>query len=278
MKKLSRLIALSCMIAVMTTPASALKFSIDAPGGPAYSKATSVETVYTADNGARKNEDISKNAALAPPSFGSPSIDALCTGRPLTPNLAPGYMLDSGAVISGSTGIIATPPDMSGAVYLPDASTVTVTTPATSTVTPIISTGHTDVTADLFYSSGSLGTLKIPAIGLTVKIVQGTDSKALAKGAGHFEDTSIWDGNCCFAAHNRGTNSYFGKIHTLQPGDTISLTTKLGTRTYAVSSVNKIGETDSSLLAPTTDNCITLFTCVRDQRDYRWAIRAVEIV
>lgn len=39
-----------------------------------------------------KNEDISKNAALIPPSFGSPSADALGTGTYLTPNLAPGGM------------------------------------------------------------------------------------------------------------------------------------------------------------------------------------------
>ncbi len=26
----------------------------------------------------------------------------------------------------------------------------------------------------------------------------------------------------------------------------------------------------------TSENCITLFTCVRDQREYRWCVRAVE--
>ena len=46
---------------------------------------------------------------------------------------------------------------------------------------------------------------------------------------------------------------------------------------YAVTSVNKISDTDNSLLAPTAENCITLFTCVRNQRAYRWAVRAVEV-
>ena len=112
---------------------------------------------------------------------------------------------------------------------------------------------------------------------MTVKVVQGTDSKALAKGAGHFTNTSIWDGNCCLAGHNRGVTNHFGKIHTLDTGDTITLTTKLGTRTYSVTSVMKVGETDNSMLAATPDNCITLFTCVRDERDYRWCVRAVEV-
>ena len=133
------------------------------------------------------------------------------------------------------------------------------------------------MTSDLYYSNGSLGTLKIPAVGLTVKVVQGTDSKALAKGAGHFTSTSIWDGNVALAGHNRGVTNHFGKIHTLDTGDTITLTTRLGTRTYSVTSVMKVGETDNSMLAATSENCITLFTCVRDERDYRWCVRAVEV-
>ena len=57
---------------------------------------------------------------------------------------------------------------------------------------------------------------------------------------------------------------------------TITLTTKLGKRTYAVTSVEKVSETDSSMLAATPDNCITLYTCVRNESAYRWCVRAVE--
>ena len=79
------------------------------------------------------------------------------------------------------------------------------------------------------------------------------------------------------AAHNRGTNSYFGRLHTLEAGDRITLTTKLGTRTYEVVSVAKVSETDRSSLADTRDNCLTLYTCVRNERDLRWCVRAVEV-
>ena len=81
-----------CLSAALALPASALDYSIDAPGNPDYGDPTSIEVVHTADGGAMKNEDISKNAALIPPSFGSPSADALGTGTYLTPNLAPGGM------------------------------------------------------------------------------------------------------------------------------------------------------------------------------------------
>ena len=259
--------------------AEPLEYTIDGTGDPEYGKATSIEVVHTPGGGAMKNEDVSKNAALAPPAFGSYSADTLHTGTPLTPNLAPGYQPTSGAIINGSAGVIQ-PPAMggsmgtdsgSGSVYVPGSSSVTVTNPGSA------SGGYTAVTDDLYYSGGHLGTLKIPAIGLSVKIYQGTDSAALKKGAGHFEDTSIWDGNVALAAHNRGVNNHFGEIHTLEVGDTISLTTRLGTRTYEVTSVSKVSETDRSALAASTTNMITLYTCVRDQRDQRWCVQGVEI-
>ena len=285
-KKLTMLLLALCMMASMMATAYAaepLEYTIDGTGDPEYGKATSIEVVHTPGGGAMKNEDVSKNAALAPPTFGSYSADTLHTGTPLTPNLAPGYQPTSGAIINGSAGVIQ-PPAMggsmgtdsgSGSVYVPGSSSVTVTNPGSA------SGGYTAVTDDLYYSGGHLGgghlgTLKIPAIGLSVKIYQGTDSAALKKGAGHFEDTSIWDGNVALAAHNRGVNNHFGEIHTLEVGDTISLTTRLGTRTYEVTSVSKVSETDRSALAASTTNMITLYTCVRDQRDQRWCVQGVE--
>ena len=269
MKKLSIFLCLMCLTAALAIPASAagpLEYSIDAPGTPDYGAPTSFEPVATADGGARKNEDISKNAALIPPGFGTASADTLNTGTPLTPNLAPGSMPATGAAVNGT----AVP------VFVPGSTVPAVNTPA-DPETSISSTGYTEVTSDLYYSGGHLGTLKIPAIGLTVKVYEGTDSKTLARGAGHFEDTSIWDGNVAFAGHNRGVNNHFGKIHTLELGDEVSLTTKLGTRAYEVVSVSKVLETDRSGLAATAENMITLYTCVMNQRDYRWQVQAVEV-
>lgn len=277
MKKLTALLLALCVTASLAVPASAagpMEYAFDGAGDPEYGRPTSFEPVYTADGGAMKNEDASKNAALAPPAFGSYSADTLNTGAPLTPNLAPGYQPAAGAVISGGSAAVQ-PPDMSGAavsgsVYVPGASTIIAA--ATSNTT-----GYTAVTDGLYYSGGHLGTLKIPAIGLSVKIYQGTGSSTLARGAGHFEDTSIWNGNVALAAHNRGVNDHFGQIHTLEVGDTITLTTKLGTRTYEVTSVSKVSETDRSALAASASNMITLYTCVRDQRDQRWCVQGAEI-
>ena len=112
---------------------------------------------------------------------------------------------------------------------------------------------------------------------MNVKIYEGTDSATLAKGAGHFTNTSIWSGNVCVAGHNRGTNCYCGTIHTLNTGDTITLTTQLGTRTYAVTSVTKVSERDTSGTAATSNNQITLYTCVMNESAYRWCVVAQEV-
>ena len=260
MKKIITLCLSLCMAAALAAPAYALEYSIAPPKDFDFGRNTSIEVIHTADGGAMKNADMSKNTALIPPAFGSESMNALHTGEYLTPNLAPGSIPASGAVIGGSAATVVTPGSTvnGGSGYQP-------------TVL------FTEVTSGLYYKNGSLGRLEIPSLDLSVRIYQGTDSKTLAKGIGHFEDTSIWNGNVCLAAHNRGANSYFGQIHTLDIGDKITLTTKLGTRTYKVTDVFKVSETDRSGLADSGENMLTLYTCVRNQRDQRWCVTAAEV-
>ena len=74
-----------------------------------------------------------------------------------------------------------------------------------------------------------------------------------------------------------GDPEKFARYLTMQAGDEITLTTKEGTRTYEVTSVAKVTETDRSSLENTSNNCLTLYTCVRDERDLRWCVRAVEL-
>lgn len=258
-KTLYSMCAAFCLAAVLTVPASALQYTVGAPDDYLFGRPTSDDTIYvTTDEPA--NTDRSKSAARIPPAFGSPTSYTLNAGELLTPNLV--NQNSTTETVAGG-GVTVMPPNFS-----PDT--------GGSSIGSSTSTGYTEVTDDLYYSGGHLGTLKIPAVGLTVKVYQGTGSSTLAKGAGHFPDTSIWDGNVCIAGHNRGVRDDFGDLHTLEPGDTVTWTTKLGTRTYEVVSVEKVLETDTSDTAATSDNRITLYTCVRDQRAYRWMVQAVE--
>ena len=99
----------------------------------------------------------------------------------------------------------------------------------------------------------------------------------MAKGVAHFSSTSIWNGNVALAGHNRGSNDVFRSIHKLETGDKITLTTKSGTRTYSVYSVTKVAESDTSCLDAAYDNILTLVTCVRNQSEYRYVVRAREV-
>ena len=252
--KLRGLLLAAMLCTLCIGQASALEYTMDAPDDYLFARPTSDDTIYEWED---PNVDRSKNTALIPPIFGSPTSYLPGSGTALTPNLVPGA-LDGGGLVS-----------QVGSVTYPTVGTGSGWAGTTST-------GWTDVTSDLYYSGGHLGTLKIPAIDLSVKVYQGTDSSTLMKGGGHFKDTSIWDGNVCIAGHNRGVRDDFGELHTLEPGDTITWTTKLGTRTYEVVSVQKVKETDTSGTAATTDNRLTLYTCVRDQREYRWQVQAVE--
>ncbi len=123
---------------------------------------------------------------------------------------------------------------------------------------------------------GSIGTLKIPSISLNVTAYDGDTFAAMKKGVGHIASTSCWNGNIALVGHNRGTSSHFGKLKKLQPGDEMSYTTKLGTRTYVVDSVSKISDTDWSKLQYTSDNRLTLITCVEDVGSQRLCVQAVE--
>ena len=260
--KLRKIMLTMALFAMCVGQASALEFSYDAPEDYLFGRPTSQDAPYTEDD---PNVDRSKNVALVPPGFGSPTSYLPGSGEALTPNLVPGAL--NGGLVN-QIGSVNYPAIDNGA-QAPG-------TGGSNFTWSIQTTGFTEVTDDLYYSDGHLGALKIPAIGLSVKVYQGTDSKTLAKGAGHVTETSIWDGNVCIAGHNRGVNAHFGKIHTLEPGDTVTLTTRLGTRTYAVSSVEKVSEVDTSGTAATSDNRLTLYTCVRDERDFRWKVTATE--
>ena len=125
-------------------------------------------------------------------------------------------------------------------------------------------------------SDGSIGVLRIPTINLMVTAFDGDTFTAMKKGVGHLPSTSCWNGNIGLVGHNRGTNDYFGDLKNLEIGDEMTYTTNLGTRTYVVKYITKISDTDWSRLQYTSDNRLTLITCVEDVPNKRLCIQAVE--
>ena len=166
------------LCALCVAPAQALEYTFHAPDDYLFGQPTSDNTIYEWKN---PNVDRSKNTAQIPPTFGSPTSHLPGSGEYLTPNLVPGAL--SGGLVNqvgsvgnpnGGTSVDAADsgfPSVGSSVAVDSSGfpTVSVGTSNTPTI------AFTDVTSSMYYSDGSLGTLKIPSIGLTVKVFEGTD-------------------------------------------------------------------------------------------------------
>lgn len=139
-------------------------------------------------------------------------------------------------------------------------------------------TAFTEYSKDFCLSNGAVGQISIPAIGISRYYVwEGETSSSMSKGLAHFSSTSVWDGNVGICGHNRSAKYVIGDIKELEPGDKITYTTSEGTRTYEVEIVTTIRNDDWSYLKATSDNRITLITCVKDDSSHRWCVQAVEV-
>ena len=259
--------------ATMFTSAGAISYQVPGKDAGHFGPITSVNNELEPAN---STVDISKNAAYAPPGFGTPESYIPNRAEQLINLKGTDGNTDGVAVVGpGTTDGTAT----SGSITIENGfPTVDGQGPGTPSLPGSYSNvAFTPVTGGSFYTNGTLGTIKIPAIGVNFSIYEGTSSSDMLYGAGHFIGTSIWDGNVCLAAHNRGVKNNFGKIHNLKAGDTITLTTIYGIRTYVVSSVQKVHETNTSCIQDSASNMITLVTCVANERAYRYVVQGYQL-
>lgn len=263
MRKLITMTLALLMAASLSIPAFAADYSFasgsDTLGG--FGGSTSVDTPVTPDpmnDNTRRNKD----AALFPPPYGVFSGDIPTDPSSLYHNNLPE---------SGSVPVNQELPPVGNETYSPGSSSVS------SGWLPSTSQTSTLNTTPWYYEDGSIGTLYVTRTGKSIKVYEGEDLTNLAKGAGHFASTSAWDGNVALAGHNRGNSAYFSFVKDLKSGDTLKYTTKYGTRTYKVYSVSQINEYDNLPLSYSTDNILTLITCVANVPELRFCAVAKEI-
>ena len=133
------------------------------------------------------------------------------------------------------------------------------------------------VTEDDGFEEDLIGSLKIEKINLNGTVKEGSTNEILRDYIGHIEETAKYDGNVGLAAHNRGNKySYFARINELEPGYEIIYTTKYGERKYIVDTKKEILETDWSNLEGTSDNRLTLITCIKNKVNQRLCVQAVQ--
>lgn len=120
--------------------------------------------------------------------------------------------------------------------------------------------------------------ITIPAIDLVAQIKEGTTEDILNTSVGHFTESSVLEGNVCLAAHNRGyEKNFFENLKKLSLNDVITYQYGNSKKTYSVKSITIIKETDWSYIEDTSQNKLTLITCVENEPEYRLCVQATEI-
>ena len=134
----------------------------------------------------------------------------------------------------------------SGSVYLPELDSSFADNPTTLLPKPKVG----DV----------IGTLSIPKIKKTINIIEGTGTKELKLGVGHYIG-SVLPGvsdNSVLAGHR---DSVFRNLGQLKIGDLMTVRTSYGTFVYEVHKIRIVNANDRTVIVPTEDAILTLSTC-----------------
>jgi len=283
MKKLLSMTLLAVtMLSMLTVGASAADYSFTTDGTPEYYGSTSYEEVY----GSQYNYGGPNVVDYQILELEYGSFSTTQTGI-MEKALLPGLQEHSYTATTngGGYGITSDYSFPGISVTLPGGTSSTImpgeTGSMAGTILPELSgvTKFTELTDRFLLSNGAIGRISIPAIGVkNFYVWEDTTSASMKKGVGHFTNTSVWEGNVGIAGHNRGASYVIGAIKDLERGDRITYKTSVGERTYAVETVTTIKNNDWSYLESTSDNRITLITCVAGDSSRRWVVQAVEIV
>lgn len=105
-----------------------------------------------------------------------------------------------------------------------------------------------------------LARLQAPSLKLSTVVLEGTDDRTLARGAGHIEDTPLpgQPGNIGIAGHR---DTIFRALRRAKVGDEFDLTTAHGRYRYRVTKTFIVKPEDVYVLDPTPTPSLTLVTC-----------------
>jgi sortase A len=106
----------------------------------------------------------------------------------------------------------------------------------------------------------AIGSLHIPRLNRTIPIIEGTGTRELKKGVGHYIG-SVLPGvsdNSVLAGHRE---SVFRKLGDLKLGDLITVNTSYGKFVYEVHKIRIVMANDRTVIVPTPDAVLTLSTC-----------------
>lgn len=105
-----------------------------------------------------------------------------------------------------------------------------------------------------------IGSLSIPVLKQEWPLVEGTGTKALKKGVGHYAQ-SVMPGvedNCVLSGHR---DTVFTRLGKLKIGDQMIVKTASGTFTYQVDRIRIVDKDDRTVIVPTDHAELTVSTC-----------------
>lgn len=115
--------------------------------------------------------------------------------------------------------------------------------------------------ADSVPEAGTLlGSIRIPRVGVSSAIVEGTDDRTLTLSVGHIPGTAVpgREGNVALAGHR---DTFFRGLRNIRNRDEILLTTSRGTHLYEVESARVVAPEDVYVLNDVGRPLLTLVTC-----------------
>ncbi len=105
-----------------------------------------------------------------------------------------------------------------------------------------------------------IGTLSIPVLNKTLPIVEGTGTKELKQGVGHFIQ-SVMPGendNCVLSGHR---DTVFTDLGKLKIGDIVIAQMTTGDYTYSITNIRIVDKDDRTVIVPTDHAVLTISTC-----------------
>ena len=132
----------------------------------------------------------------------------------------------------------------------------TTSTTSTTTVPP-------GVVAPTYEVGQQVGSIEIPAIGLSRGMFEGIELSVLDYGPGHWPDTAMPGevGNVVVAGHRVSHNADFRDVDDLSPGDDVIFNTSTGRHVYSVVSTEIVQPDALWIVDQTDDATATLFAC-----------------
>ena len=106
----------------------------------------------------------------------------------------------------------------------------------------------------------NIGTLTIPTLNRTLPIFQGTTTKELSKGAGHFIESALpgENNNSVISGHR---DTAFRQLDKIKIDDLLIVETSAGIFTYKVTGTRIVEANDQTVIVYTDHAVLTLTTC-----------------